>query len=431
MSLKLAEKIFVVSALLFYTGAIAWCIPGTSVIGFLKDVTAWLGCLLAIIFLLPYWKQAAYLILKNPLLVCLTVVVPASILWSDFPMFTFWAIVPFLRVTIFGIYFAVRFNMREQMQLLTWMLGIAAILSIVWAIVIPKYGVVGMGFIANSQDEVHTGTWRGIYIHKTFLGTIMSLGMSSFILSWFSYPKRRLINGVGLFLCTLVLLCSTTKGAIAVLVLSGCLIPLCRPFVEHYKLRMPFFILIFLSIFCLGFLTFNYAEQALSMLGRDITISGRTNYWPPMLNKLWERPWFGYGYDTFWVGGWHGEPAGIWRFLADGDEPPHAHNGYLNLWFDIGLVGLVTFGLSYVVNWFRAITWLSLVPTGEGLVPIVYLAQLGLFNLTESLLMEPDIFWLFYVAISLSICRVSQISLYWNDPIEHQAFRTLPMGYES
>ena len=418
---KLFEKTFVVIALLLYTGAIAWCIPGESPASIIEEITAWLGVIFALLLLVLNWKHAAYLLLKNPLLISFILLVPASLLWSDFPTITFWKVVPFLRVTIFGIYFAVRFNIREQMKLLTWMFGIAAILCIIFAVALPMYGIAGMGFIANSQDEVHTGAWRGIYIHKTMLGTMMSLGISSFLLNWFSYPKERLISGCGIFLCTMVLLFSTTKGAIAVLILSGSLIPLCRPFLSHYKLRVPFFTMTFLIIFCLMFFTANYAEETLGMLGRDITISGRTNYWPLMLNRLWERPWFGYGYETFWVGGWHGEPASIWRFLADGDEPPHAHNGYIHLWFDVGLSGLIIFSLSYFLNVLRAISWLQFRTNIDGLVPIIYLAQFGLFNLTESFLARPEIFWLFYVSITLSMCSFSQFSSNWSYEFEAEA----------
>ncbi len=410
MSLKVAEKIFTVTALLFYTGALIWCIPRSSSASVIKDIGPYVAVVTALLLLSSDWKRATCLISKNLLLFGLVLLVLVSVLWSNFPMITIFLTMPLLRVTIFAIYFGTRFSLREQIQLLTCVFGIAAILSIVFAIAIPKYGIVGLGFIANSQDLTHIGSWRGIYIHKTILGTMMTLGILCSLFCWFIQRKYRIILLINLFLCTIALLGSTTKGAIAVMAIVLALIPFSKALRWHFKLKVCFFSLTIVLIGCTAFFLVGNAEQALGILGRDITISGRTNYWPLMLNKIWERPWFGYGYETFWLDGWKGEPASIWRLLADEDEPPHAHNGFLNLWFDIGLVGLITFALGYIINCWRAIAWIQAVKTVEGLVPLAFLAALLLFNLTESFLVRPDIFWLFYVSMSLAICSNIQSS---------------------
>ncbi|NJL11116.1 MAG: hypothetical protein HC908_15720 [Calothrix sp. SM1_7_51] len=74
--------------------------------------------------------------------------------------------------------------MKEQLQLLAWAFGIAAILSLLVCLAIPHYGVVGVGLIVSQEEIVHTGSWRGIYIHKTFLGSIMSIGSLIFFFLW-------------------------------------------------------------------------------------------------------------------------------------------------------------------------------------------------------------------------------------------------------
>jgi exopolysaccharide production protein ExoQ len=243
------------------------------------------------------------------------------------------------------------------------------------------------------------------------LGTMMALGMSSFLFCFVNDRKYRLAMGCGLCFCFIILQMSTTVGALAVLLVLLCLLPFCRALRWKFSLAIPFFSLITLLAGGIIVLIVGNAEHTLGLFGRDISLTGRTTYWPLMLNKIWERPWLGYGYETFWLGGWKGEPASIWRQLADGNEPPHAHNGFLNLWFDIGLVGLITFFIGYAVNCFRAIVWIRTIKTVEGLVPILYLPMLMLFNLTESFLMRADIFWVFYVSMTLSMHRRYEILL--------------------
>ena len=411
MFLELAEKIFVVMATLFYSRAFADFLPETHPLSPFKEVLAYTGLIVTLFLIARRWKKVAYIVLKERLLWLLIAIVIASIAWSDLPLETLNLVIPLLRVTVFGIYFATRFSIKEQMQLLAWMFGAAAILSILFAVALPQYGIVGLGFISNMEDVVHTGTWRGIYVHKTILGTMMALGVLVFLFCSTVVHKRRWIVLAGMGLCFSVLLISTTKGALAILFIILILLPFYRALRLKPNLAIPFFSFVTLaSGIILVLLTVN-AEQALNSLGRDVTLTGRTIYWPLMLNKIWERPWLGYGYKTFWVGGWKGEPADIWRFLAVGNEPPHAHNGFLNLWFDIGLLGLFVFVIGFAVNYIRAIAWMRDTKTAEGFVPIAYLTFLFLLNLTESALLDPELPWMLYVSLTLSMHHKSYAAI--------------------
>ena len=60
--------------------------------------------------------------------------------------------------------------------------------------------------------------------------------------------------------------------------------------------------------------------------------------------------------------------------------------------------------LSYLKAYLRAVTWLRLNKTTEGLWPILYLTFMSLCNFTESLFLEPNyIFWVLYTAIITTI----------------------------
>jgi O-antigen ligase len=145
------------------------------------------------------------------------------------------------------------------------------------------------------------------------------------------------------------------------------------------------------------------AETIFNSLGKEVTISGRTLVWPLVLEKIWKRPWLGYGYETFWEDGWEGNPADIWENLIAGFEPPHAHNGFLEIWLEIGLLGLTVFVICYLITCLRSFIWLHKNRTIEGIAPTILLIYILLLNLTESSLMRSDIIWLIFVSIILSM----------------------------
>jgi len=403
MILKIIEKVFVIVSLLLYSGAIAPFIIDSSPLALVETAMSWFAPFIALLLIAQRWKQIGNVILRRYLLWLLTGLIVGSALWSQVPMTTVELVMPFLRVTIFGVYFGTCFTITEQIRLLAWAFGLAALLSAITSIAFPKYGIVGQGFIANMEDVAHTGVWRGVYIHKNILGTMMVLGALTFLFCSFRHNKHQWISWIGLSLCIGVLQMSTNKSALVAFLIVLFLVPFYRAIRWKTTAIIPFFSGVLLAVGVSVALLLSSYEQILSALGRDVTISGRTIYWPLMLSKAWEHPWLGYGYKTFWLGGWKGEPADIWRFLLPGDEPPHAHNGFINLWLSIGLVGLGIFVLNLIVAYVQSISWVRKVKTLEGIVPLCYLTLMILLNLTESLLIEPDIIWLLYVSILLSL----------------------------
>jgi exopolysaccharide production protein ExoQ len=400
---RLAEQLFVVFSLLFFTGGLAPFItesnPAYPVVFFIIPNVA-----LATSFLLmaARWKRVISLVVREQLLWVVMAVALASVLWSDKPTATIDHLIPLVRVTIFGVYFSTRYTLSEQLRLLIMALGIATFFSFVFGVALPSYGVVGMGFIANMEDIVHAGKWRGIFVHKTELGSMMSLSALLFFFTSFSH-RWRWVKWIGFCLSVFLILRTKTTGALLILVIILALIPLYRALRWSYTFATPFFLTIFLVGGGVATIVVSSAESILTGLGKEMTISGRTDFWPGLIEKIWLRPWLGYGYRTFWIGGWEGEPADIWRALVGGFEPPHAHNGPLEILLDTGFIGFSVFALCYVVVCLRAVAWIRLTKTSEGLFPLAYLLFTVLLNLTESCLMRGDIFWVVYVALILSM----------------------------
>lgn len=405
--LKLSETVFVVLSLLLYSGAIGFFIADENPLAPIKIVLAYTGHVIAILLIALRWRKVVALAIREQLLWVVVGLVIASLLWSDVPMFTLEKMLPLVRVTVFGVYFASCYTMKEQMQLLAWAFGIAVVGSFLVCIAVPRYGVVGAGLIVGQEELMHAGAWRGLYVHKTILGTMMSLSALIFLCCACSKDKYRWLMWAGFGFSVFMLLRSTTKAALGILlIILVIFVPFYRSLRWNYNSLFRWLSILLIIGACIALWNWaNYENTIFARFGKDITITGRTELWPPLLDKIWDRPWLGYGYETFWEGGWEGKPAYIWRELKAGFEPPHAHNGPLEVWLDIGLIGLGALMLSILTGFSRSIIWLRLNRTPEGLVPITYLTVLILINLTESSLMRPEILWLLYVSVTLSLHR--------------------------
>jgi O-antigen ligase len=91
-----------------------------------------------------------------------------------------------------------------------------------------------------------------------------------------------------------------------------------------------------------------------------------------------------------------------------GFTAPHAHNGYIDLILDIGLIGAILFGISFITTWVRSLKLAYWAQAPEQLWPLGFLLFLTINNMTESyLLWNTNVYWVIYIALALSIKKRS------------------------
>ena len=87
-------------------------------------------------------------------------------------------------------------------------------------------------------------------------------------------------------------------------------------------------------------LGFNLSEMLVQMVGRDPTLTGRTDIWSAVL-KEGTDPLFGVGYYSFWLGDRVDRLSAKYHYYLN-----EAHNTYLETYLNTGLIGL---GLLFAV----------------------------------------------------------------------------------
>lgn len=144
---------------------------------------------------------------------------------------------------------------------------------------------------------------------------------------------------------------------------------------------------------CAGYFSLPALAQ---WMGRDATLSGRTLIWKQVWIFILQRPWLGWGYDAFW----RGTRGEAFRVVAAVHFMVfHAHNGFLEIWLELGAVGLVLFALSYLRAWRRLWPVLRAGEVDRMMWPVFVLALVVLYDLDEnSLLIYNGLFWTLYVA---------------------------------
>jgi O-antigen ligase len=94
---------------------------------------------------------------------------------------------------------------------------------------------------------------------------------------------------------------------------------------------------------------------ALGAMGRNATLTGRTEIWEGLMNFS-VNPWVGTGFENFWVGE---RLAKIWAAGGLLNGINESHNGYIEVYLNLGWIGVVLLaavlfsGYRHAMNAFR------------------------------------------------------------------------------
>ncbi|WP_158749794.1 O-antigen ligase [Acidobacterium sp. S8] len=313
-----------------------------------------------------------------------------STVWSQDATTTARRSIPFALAAAFGLYFASRFQIREQLSILTSTMVLLALASAALAFFAPSIGL--------EASQGHHGDWQGVFTQKNACGRAMVFAGISLLSAGRMNPARY----AALLLFTVVLVMSGSRGAWligAILIFCFGLLCLLDRFdpgsrvLLLYGLAFAMIAGLAAAWFCL--------PMVMGLLHRDVTLTGRTAIWHQVWIAIRKRPLLGYGFSAFWQG-MRGESSNVTialRFVVF-----HAHNGLLEMWLELGATGLLLFVLSYLRAWRKL--WVILRSGGirRTFWMILFLLFIALYNFDENTLLTFNgIFWVLYVAAVANI----------------------------
>ena len=116
---------------------------------------------------LTAWKN-------NKLLILFLAYALVSLLWTVYLPATLYKLFWLFFSTIAGSYIAIRYKLRGTIDVLTWVGGIFAILSLLIVLFFPFVGVM--------QNQLFLGSWTRLFWHRNHTGNIFAFFNMIFLL---------------------------------------------------------------------------------------------------------------------------------------------------------------------------------------------------------------------------------------------------------
>jgi O-antigen ligase len=139
-------------------------------------------------------------------------------------------------------------------------------------------------------------------------------------------------------------------------------------------------------------------SSALQEMGRDASLTGRTEVWEVVL-PFAVNPWVGAGFENFWIGE---RLQAIVRALGAGLN--QAHNGYIEIYLNIGWVGLFLLVSLILCGYRNIMSSLRANPEMSGLKLAFFFICL-VYNFTEAAFKIMSPVWLMFLWATMATPR--------------------------
>ena len=350
--------------------------------------------MLALVVILPFAKRLLSFMAEDKTQWLLPTLAVLSSYWSQYPSTTLTrSVVGLALMTMVACCFVRQFNPEQQMQMITLLALVVAFLSFFFAAFFPGQGVAGGG---------HFGALQGIFAQKNSAARTMIFLLPAIACLRPRDSVGRMFRSVAMF-CTLAVIALTlsrTGWILAFLCLAN--LRALRMF-GKFRRRDASFVMGFGIMVLAGVVAVLATSwrDILLALGKDPTLTGRTTLWSAVMESIAKRPLLGWGYSGFWSG-LRGES--LYIVLKTHWAVPYAHDGFLDVWLSVGLVGLVVLGFVYLKAWRDAIT--CFLPARHRAVDwYISILMLTLFyNLDEGTFMAPfEISWFLFIVAALGL----------------------------
>ena len=319
-----------------------------------------------------------------------------SILWSDFPLVSFKRY--FKEIGNFFMALVV-LSEADPMEAIRTLGKWSAYLLMPLSIVLYKY-FPDLGRSYGRWDGSLSVT--GVTNNKNSLGVLCMicgvLLLSSLLSLWrnklISKNKTRFIVQASIFALTIWLMITAHSAtSIGCFIVASCILTVAS--FRNIRRNIKYYLLA--AVFIVAALQLSGGLVALTAgsLGRDESLTGRTDVWSSVI-KLVVNPIIGDGYSSFWLGE---RMQKLWREYSW--HPIEAHDGYLEIYLDLGLVG-VTLLAGVLLSSFKRVLDLFQKNFEYGSLLLAILVAGVIYNVTESAF-RPGL--LMYFVFMLAVAR--------------------------
>ena len=359
------------------------------------------------------WK-ATFKRIPWPLTGLLGIMAVGSI-WSNYPIVSAGATLVQLATTSFALYLACCFDWREILRLFGNTLRVilySSVLFELFAAVVVR-GPIEPFFPNYAGDHppavAFYWTQGNLFTDDRIQGIVGNSNMLAYMamIAFVVFAIERAANTTGRLVTILsysaavpmLLLARSASIGFALLAVVAAAIVSIAAEGKTRDVRHRYYRIAWGVIGAGALLVLTYRAQLFSLIGKSPDMTGRTKIWKVVLHLIDQRPFQGWGWTSYWVP-WV-EP---YRGLVVINHVPYfqAHNAFLDVWLQLGLVGLGLFilliGMTFVRLWRLAVRHTS----SLYLWPILVFVGIVTQNLTESRLLV-EIGWVMLVLFAVKV----------------------------
>lgn len=323
-----------------------------------------------------------------------------SIIWAVDPMVSLRRVSALLLLTGYCAYIASRYSLREFLELFVIALSICILSSFIITIFSPEMG------LNQTEAKVYETAWRGVFYHKNRLGNLALLNILSLMALMQVSQKNRFAKVLLIMISFFVLLKSNSVTPLLLIFPIMCFMYFAKGIRLDLGLLIPIIQLILLVISITFLWLFSNSGQsflsdAFASFGRDTTLTGRVDVWEKLIVAIGKHPLVGYGLGGYFLGdtGPSAELARDGGWLA-----PSAHNAYLDIWINIGAIGLVLFTLTFFFALSRLVKQIRQKGSGVDIWALVCLVEMAVYGISGNpFLQTNDPFWFLYMFLVISV----------------------------
>jgi O-antigen ligase len=274
-----------------------------------------------------------------------------SVLWSDFPDVSFKRWFRALGDVVMVLVVLTDPNWLVAFRRLFSRLGFLLLpVSILFIRYIPEYG----RFYSRGGDT----TWTGVATDKNALGLLsMVFGVAAVFRFLQIYRGEESTRRTGpliaqatlIMMAIYLLLTANSATALSCFFLGG--VPMTLTYLFRWA-RKPAFVhfMVFGSLgVAFSALFLNVGSGMVQDLGRNSTLTGRTAIWKGALGIV-QNPIFGTGFESFWVGSRPIKLESVIHMTLN-----QVHNGYIEVFLNLGWVGVALLAVLLVVAYRRIV----------------------------------------------------------------------------
>ena len=315
-----------------------------------------------------------------PLAYAYVVVVIVSTSWAGDPGYSFLRALRLLPLVSYAVIFANAYRMKDFLRLLTIASLVSALASYFVIIFMPALALSTLG-------GPYEHAMRGALIQKNAAGFCYANGMffAAFAVVMGAVP--RYLAAITAILCFGLLVLASSMTPVVSLVISAMigLAVLFLTTLNRGQALLNAVTLIMLTTTAL-LVAINFPDGLAKLIGRDLTLTGRTQIWQAVIVLIKLNPFKGYGY-AFWS---FDSPQHEFMVRSVGTTMAYAHNSWLDLWLQTGFLGILSIALLTLASLSRAVKILK-AHRGEGVLLLSFMLSLLIHSLAETQYNEPGI----------------------------------------